>query len=117
MRSPRFSAYLASKAAFAQFSRVAAGEMLQDNIHFSIIYMPLVRTSMITATDSYKHSPALTPETAADLIISTMKRRPSSVMTGFSRLVSVLHGMAPGLALKLVNLGYRFTRSSGASSA
>lgn len=117
VRSPRFSAYLASKAAFDQFSRVAAGEMLQDNIHFSIIYMPLVRTSMITATDSYKHSPALTPETAADLIISTMKRRPSSVMTGFSRLVSVLHGMAPGLALKLVNLGYRFTRSSGASSA
>lgn len=113
VHSPRFSAYLASKAAFDEFSRVAAGELRQDNIHFSIIYMPLVRTSMIAPTESYKHAPALSPEAAAELIVRTIRRRPARWMNGFSRTMQLLHGLAPRLGVRALNLGYRYTPGSG----
>lgn len=115
VHSPRFSAYLASKAAFDEFSRVAAGELRQDNIHFSIIYMPLVRTSMIAPTESYKHTPALSPEAAAELIVRAIRRRPARWMNGFSRAMQLLHGLAPRLGVRALNLGYRYTPGSGRS--
>lgn len=115
VHSPRFSAYLASKAAFDEFSRVAAGELRQDNIHFSIIYMPLVRTSMIAPTESYRHTPALAPEAAAELIVRAIRRRPARWMNGFSRAMQLLHGLAPRLGVRALNLGYRYTPGSGRS--
>ncbi|NPU91520.1 MAG: SDR family oxidoreductase [Gammaproteobacteria bacterium] len=117
VHSPRFAAYLASKAAFDEFSRVAAGEMRQDNIHFSIIYMPLVRTSMIAPTESYKHTPALSPESAANLIVRTIQRRPARVMNGFSRSMQLLHGLTPKLGVRALNLGYRYTSGTAGRPA
>src|SRR5918996_2151495 len=45
--TPRFSAYVASKAALDAFSRSIASEIIDDNVHITAIYMPLVRTPMI----------------------------------------------------------------------
>src|SRR5204863_7656176 len=42
--TPRFSAYVASKAALDAFSRCIASEIMDDNVHITAIYMPLVRT-------------------------------------------------------------------------
>jgi NAD(P)-dependent dehydrogenase (short-subunit alcohol dehydrogenase family) len=38
---PRFSAYVASKAALDAFSRVAASELLEDGVRITTVYMPL----------------------------------------------------------------------------
>src|SRR5690606_3521578 len=48
--APRFSAYVASKAALDYFSKIAAVEMHGDGITFTTIHMPLVRTPMIRPT-------------------------------------------------------------------
>ena len=112
VHSPRFSAYLASKAAFDEFSRTAAGEVLQDNVHFSIIYMPLVRTEMIAPTASYKHSPALSADSAADMILRAMRKRPARVISFFAAFMQTFHALMPKLALRGLSMGYRYTSSS-----
>ncbi len=58
---PRFSAYVASKAALDAFSRVIASEVFDDGVNITTIYMPLVRTPMIAPTRMYDMFPAITP--------------------------------------------------------
>ena len=52
--SPRFSAYVASKAALDAFSRCAQGELSGKNIAFTTINMPLVKTPMIPNCNNYR---------------------------------------------------------------
>ena len=54
--TPRFSAYVASKAALDAWSRCAASEMVDDNVSITTIHMPLVRTPMIAPTKMYDAS-------------------------------------------------------------
>jgi short-subunit dehydrogenase len=63
-RAPRFSAYVASKAALDAWSDCAASEFADNNVSFTTINMPLVRTPMIAPTKLYNHVPTLTPEHA-----------------------------------------------------
>ena len=67
--APRFSAYVASKAALDSFSACAASEFLDKGIYFTTINMPLVRTPMIAPTKIYESVPTLSPEEAADLVV------------------------------------------------
>ena len=60
-QSPRFSAYVASKAALDAFSRCAQAEFTGKNIAFTTINMPLVKTPMIAPTKMYDNVPTLTP--------------------------------------------------------
>ena len=69
---PRFSAYVASKAALDAFSLCAAPEYAAENIDFTTIHMPLVRTPMIAPTNLYKAFPTLSPEQARDLVIKAI---------------------------------------------
>ena len=46
-RSPKYSAYLPTKAALDAFSEVVATETLSDHITFTNVHMPLVATPMI----------------------------------------------------------------------
>ena len=62
---PRFSAYVASKAALDAFTRVVASEVIGDGVTFTTIHMPLVRTPMIAPTKMYDAFPAISPEEAA----------------------------------------------------
>ena len=55
--SPRFSAYVASKAALDAFSRCAQGELSGKGIAFTTINMPLVKTPMIAPTKMYDSVP------------------------------------------------------------
>ena len=66
--APRFSAYVASKAALDAWTRCAASEFADRGIHFTTINMPLVKTPMIAPTKLYDHVPTLTPEEAAERI-------------------------------------------------
>ena len=69
---PRFSAYVASKAALDAFSRVIASEVIDDGVHLTTIHMPLVRTPMIAPTRMYDVFPAISPEEASEMIAKAM---------------------------------------------
>src|SRR5688500_11797104 len=62
--TPRFSAYVASKAALDAWSRCVASEVIDDGVHITTIYMPLVRTPMIAPTKMYDAFPTITPDEA-----------------------------------------------------
>src|SRR6476469_6379291 len=58
---PRFSAYVASKAALDAWTRVASSEVIGDSVTFTTIHMPLVRTPMIAPTKIYDSFPTISP--------------------------------------------------------
>ena len=58
---PRFSAYIASKAALDGFSKCAAPELVGDGIDITTIHMPLVKTEMIAPTRLYDSFSMITP--------------------------------------------------------
>lgn len=66
---PRFSAYVASKAALDAFSRCISSEVALDKVFISTVYMPLVRTKMIAPTNIYKHFPTLSVDQATSMIL------------------------------------------------
>ncbi|MET0686698.1 MAG: SDR family oxidoreductase, partial [Solirubrobacteraceae bacterium] len=73
---PRFSAYVASKSALDAFTRVVSSETIGDNVTFTTIHMPLVRTAMIAPTKMYDSFPTISPEEAADLICEAIRAKP-----------------------------------------
>ena len=54
---PRFSAYVGSKAALDAFTRVVSSETIGDNVTFTTIHMPLVRTPMIAPDEDVRLVP------------------------------------------------------------
>jgi NAD(P)-dependent dehydrogenase (short-subunit alcohol dehydrogenase family) len=93
--SPRFSAYVASKAALDAFSHCAQGELSGKGISFTTINMPLVKTPMIAPTKMYDSVPTLTPEEAADLIVKAIIEKPSRVATRLGVFAGVMHAVFP----------------------
>ena len=93
--SPRFSAYVASKAALDAFSRCAQGELSGKGISFTTINMPLVRTPMIAPTKMYDSVPTLTPEEAADLVVKGIIEKPSRIATRLGIFSALLNAVAP----------------------
>ena len=93
--SPRFSAYVASKAALDAFSRCAQGELSGKGIVCTTINMPLVKTPMIAPTKMYDSVPTLSPEEAADLIVQGIIERPSRIATRLGIFASVVNAVAP----------------------
>ena len=92
---PRFSAYVASKAALDAFSRVIASEVIDDKVHITTINMPLVRTPMIAPTRMYDMFPAITPEEAAEMIAKAMVNKPKKVATKLGNFGELLYAVAP----------------------
>ncbi|HET7729293.1 MAG TPA: SDR family oxidoreductase, partial [Usitatibacter sp.] len=80
-RAPRFSAYVASKAALDAFSDCAASEFVDNNVSFTTINLPLVKTPMIAPTRLYENVPTLSPEQAADLVVEAIVHRPVRIAT------------------------------------
>lgn len=93
--SPRFSAYVASKAALDAFSHCAQGELSGKGISFTTINMPLVKTPMIAPTKMYDSVPTLSPEEAADLIVKAIIDKPSRVATRLGVFAGVVHAVFP----------------------
>lgn len=93
--SPRFSAYVASKAALDAFSRCAQGELSGKGISFTTINMPLVKTPMIAPTKMYDSVPTLTPEEAADLVVKGIIERPTRIATRLGIFAALVNAVAP----------------------
>jgi short-subunit dehydrogenase len=104
--TPRFSSYVASKSALDAFSRCAAPEVVGDNVKFTTVYMPLVRTPMIAPTDIYKAFPTLTPEEAAQMIADAMIDKPKRKATRLGTFGEVLYALSPKTVDQVLNTAY-----------
>lgn len=113
--APRFSAYVASKAALDYFSRIVATETHGAGITFTTVHMPLVRTPMIRPTKIYDAFPARSPEQAAELVMAALRDRPKHVGTPTGRLISAAYTVAPGLVDAIAYQGYRIFPDSSAA--
>lgn len=114
--TPRFSAYLASKAALDAFSRSIAPEIIDDGVHVTTVYMPLVRTPMIAPTKTYDRFPTLSPEEAAKLITEAIRKRPKRIGSTIGTLGQLSYAVAPGAQDLVVNRAYKLFPEGGDDS-
>jgi NAD(P)-dependent dehydrogenase (short-subunit alcohol dehydrogenase family) len=113
--APRFSAYIASKAALEAFSRCAAAEFADDGIAFTIVNFPLVRTAMTAPTRFYQQADMLTPEEAADFVVRAILQRPDRITTRLGHFAELMNALAPKVARIVMNAGYRMFPESAAA--
>ncbi|HNI70721.1 MAG TPA: SDR family oxidoreductase [Marmoricola sp.] len=113
-RPPRFSAYVASKAALDAWTDIAASEAIRDQITFTTIHMPLVRTPMISPTKAYNTFSTISPGQAAEKIITALVDKPREVNTLTGSTMALIHKMAPNTAIRLLNLAYQSIPEPGA---
>jgi len=114
--APRFSAYVASKAALESFARCAASEFHDEGVHFTIINMPLVRTPMIAPTKIYEDMPTvISPDEAADMIADAIIRKPQRIATRLGLTAEIMHLMMPKMSEVVMNSAYRMFPDSAAA--
>ena len=113
--APRFSAYVASKAALDAWTRCASSEFADQGISFTTINMPLVRTPMIAPTQIYKNVPTLSPEEAADMIAQACIFKPVRIATRLGVTGQVLHAFVPRIAQIVMNTSFRMFPDSSAA--
>ncbi|HNJ86051.1 MAG TPA: SDR family NAD(P)-dependent oxidoreductase, partial [Agitococcus sp.] len=113
--SPRFSAYVASKAALDAFTRCLSAEVKQYNIQTTAIYMPLVRTPMIAPTKMYDYVPTYTPDQAANLVIRAIVDKPKRIKTPLGQTAELSYALWPKVNDAILNLGFKLFPSSAAA--
>ncbi|UOX85494.1 SDR family oxidoreductase [Amycolatopsis sp. FBCC-B4732] len=109
--TPRFSAYLASKAALEEFGLAAGRETLSDGVTFTSVRMPLVRTPMIAPT-GYRGLPSSSPERAAALVVKACEDRPEVLSLPEGRAAELATLVAPRLSRFAAHLAYSAVRES-----
>jgi len=112
---PRFSAYVASKAALDSWSNVVSSELVGDGVSFTTIHMPLVRTPMIAPTKIYQKFPTISPAQAADIVLRALVERPHEINTALGNLGAVAHTLAPKAAFRVLHLAYQVFPDSAAA--
>ena len=113
--APRFSAYVASKAALDAWTRCASSEFADVGISFTTINMPLVRTPMIAPTNVYNNVPTLAPEEAAELVAQACIFKPVRIATRLGIAGQVLHALMPRIAQIAMNTSFRMFADSSAA--
>ncbi len=115
VNQPRFSAYVASKAALGAFARCAQPEFHHNNIVFTNIYMPLVKTPMIAPTKMYDNVPTLSPDDAANMICEGIIERPKRIATRLGTFGETPWALAPNITNILFNTTFRLFPDSAAA--
>jgi NAD(P)-dependent dehydrogenase (short-subunit alcohol dehydrogenase family) len=113
--APRFSAYVASKAALDAWTRCASSEYSDQGISFTTINMPLVRTPMIAPTNIYKNVPTLSPEEAADMVAQACIYKNVRIATRLGITGQVLHALFPRIMQIVMNTSFRMFPDSSAA--
>ena len=111
---PRFSAYVASKAALDAWSNVVSSELVGDGVSFTSIHMPLVRTPMIAPTKMYDRFPTISPGQAAQKVVTALVDRPHEINTLTGNLGALAHTLAPKAAFRILHLAYQVFPDSAA---
>jgi thioester reductase-like protein/short-subunit dehydrogenase len=107
--SPKYSAYLPTKAALDAFSEVVATETLSDHVTFTNIHMPLVATPMIKPSRRLNPVPPITAEHAAAMVVRGLIDKPSRIDTPLGTLSEAGHYFTPRLSRRILHqvyLGY-----------
>ncbi|HEU4973908.1 MAG TPA: SDR family oxidoreductase [Baekduia sp.] len=112
---PRFSAYVASKAALDAWTRVVSSEVIGDGITFTTIHMPLVRTPMIAPTKIYDSFPTISPDEAADIICEAIRSKPKQINTRLGTFGEVLYALAPKAVDQILHMAYKVFPDSAAA--
>ncbi|MCM6773132.1 SDR family NAD(P)-dependent oxidoreductase [Nocardia sp. CDC159] len=100
--SPYFSAYLSSKAALIAFGRCLDAELGGRGIHTTAVNFPSVRTAMLAPTAQYARMPALTPEEAANWIVTAIRTRPVRIEPYAVHAVRLVSLFSPRAAARLL---------------
>jgi NAD(P)-dependent dehydrogenase (short-subunit alcohol dehydrogenase family) len=93
--SPMFGVYNASKAALGSISRVVETEWGRKGVHSTTLYYPLVATPMIKPTKAYDGMPALTPEEAAEWMVTAARTRPVRIAPRIAVALNALNTVGP----------------------
>jgi NAD(P)-dependent dehydrogenase (short-subunit alcohol dehydrogenase family) len=112
---PRFSAYVASKAALDAWTRVVGSESIGDNVHFTTIHMPLVRTPMIAPTKIYDSFPTISSDEAADLICEAIRTRPKHLGTRLGTFGEIAYALFPKAVDQILSTAYKVFPDSAAA--
>jgi thioester reductase-like protein/short-subunit dehydrogenase len=107
--TPRYSAYLPSKAALDAFTEVVSTETLSDHITFTTIHMPLVRTPMIAPSQRLNPIPAISAEHAAAMVVRGLVDKPVRIDTPLGTLADAGRYLTPKLSRRVLHqmyLGY-----------
>ena len=112
---PRFSAYVASKAALDAWTRVVGSECISDDVHFTTIHMPLVRTPMIAPTKIYDSFPTISPDEAADLICEAIRAKPKQINTRLGTFGEVAYALMPKAVDQILSTAYKVFPDSAAA--
>jgi NAD(P)-dependent dehydrogenase (short-subunit alcohol dehydrogenase family) len=112
---PRFSAYVASKAALDAWTRVVSSEVIGDGITFTTIHMPLVRTPMIAPTKIYDSFPTISPDEAGDIICEAIRSKPKQINTRLGTFGEVLYAVAPKAVDQILHMAYKVFPDSAAA--
>ncbi|WP_204079443.1 SDR family oxidoreductase [Mycobacterium riyadhense] len=93
--SPLFSVYNASKAALCSVSRIVETEWGRKGVHSTTLYYPLVATPMIAPTKAYEGLPALTPQEAAEWMITAARTRPVRIAPRIALAAKAMNTVGP----------------------
>jgi NAD(P)-dependent dehydrogenase (short-subunit alcohol dehydrogenase family) len=113
--SPRFSAYVASKAALEAFARCAAAEFGERGVRFTIVNMPLVRTPMSAPTRIYEQMPLIDAAEAADMLCDAVIHQPKRIATRLGVFAQLLNLFAPRLSEVVMTQAFRMFPESDAA--
>jgi NAD(P)-dependent dehydrogenase (short-subunit alcohol dehydrogenase family) len=114
-RAPRFGAYIASKAALDSLCDALQAEVVNDDIKFTTVHMPLVRTPMISPTKMYDKFPALTPDQAAGVITDAIVHRPRRASSPFGQFAAVADAVNPAVMDRVRNRAFTMFEDSSAA--
>ncbi|MGI8411980.1 MAG: SDR family oxidoreductase [Solirubrobacteraceae bacterium] len=112
---PRFAAYVASKAALDAWTRVVGSECIGDDVHFTTIHMPLVRTPMIAPTKIYDAFPTISPDQAAEKVCEAIRARPKHIGTRLGTFGEVAYTLFPKAVDQILSTAYKVFPDSAAS--
>jgi thioester reductase-like protein/NADP-dependent 3-hydroxy acid dehydrogenase YdfG len=104
--SPKYSAYVPSKAALDAFADVVGTETLSDHVTFTNIHMPLVRTPMIAPSRRLNPIPPISPEHAAAMVVRALVDKPARIDTPLGTLADFGTHFAPRLSRRLLHQLY-----------
>jgi NAD(P)-dependent dehydrogenase (short-subunit alcohol dehydrogenase family) len=112
---PRFSAYVASKAALDAWTRCVSSEVVGRGVTFTTIHMPLVKTPMIAPTKMYDAFPTLTPDEAGDMVCEALRARPKEINTKLGTFGQVAYALMPKAVDEILHLAYKVFPDSAAA--
>ncbi|GAB2632690.1 SDR family NAD(P)-dependent oxidoreductase [Nocardia goodfellowii] len=92
---PGYSAYTASKAALDALCANFQVETRSDNVRFTAVFMPMVRTAMLAPNEIYRDMRALTPGQAAEAIADAVIGRPRRIAPILGRFTVLLDQLIP----------------------